>query len=96
MLTAIAETAPGGPREVREPLSSTLDLLALVALVRLLAGEPAEAQPPFAMDNEAELSTAVVTAPHDTTRTWRARGRSVREPMLADGKVRHASRPRDR
>ncbi len=30
------------------------------------ASELAEPPPPFAMDNEAQLSTAVVTAPHDT------------------------------
>jgi hypothetical protein len=46
--------------------SSTLEFLALAVLVSLFASELAEPPPPFAMDNEAQLSTAVVTAPHDT------------------------------
>src|SRR5713101_3774832 len=66
MLAGIAQTAPGEAGKVCEPWSSALDFLALAVLVSLLAGELAETPPPFAMNNETQLSTAVVTAPHDT------------------------------
>jgi hypothetical protein len=66
MLTAIAETGADGSRGIREPLSWTLEFLALAALADFLAGELAKTPPPFAMNNKAEAFSAVVVAPHDT------------------------------
>jgi hypothetical protein len=68
VLAGIAETAPGEAGKVCEPCSSALEILALWVLVSLLADELAETPPPFAVKNEAQLSTAVITAPHDTFR----------------------------
>ena len=60
--------------------SSTLGFLAPAVLVGLFASELAEAPFPYAMDNEAQLSTAVVTAPHDTFLRRSATARAFARP----------------